>query len=413
MNEPSRLQALDDAALRFVARILLGFAPAIVIGFGLTYLDRGQPLILVEAALCVVMVAGLWMPRVRRQVRAGILSYGFLGMSVLALANFGPTIGTGVYFMGAAVACTFFFGHVGSAIAVTGMTLAYVGIGIAHLDGWLAIPNAPGDRASWIRMGVSTILPLAGSTWVLWWVRKQLELAFQAESAAAERERRALDELSFVVSHDLMEPVRSIRGFVGVVLDSDGVDAEAREPLSNAHAAATRMSAMVDDLLRYTKLGEPAPAGIIDPADIARDALVDLSDLLDAHPASVTIEPMPSVVANPARLRQAFAHLIANAVRNPRPGHTVAVVLRGEEAGDDVRITVTDDGIGVPASERERVMLPFQRLGARRGPVSGHGIGLPIVKRIVEQAQGAVALEDNPAGPGLRVVLTLPGPIRV
>jgi len=114
-------------------------------------------------------------------------------------------------------------------------------------------------------------------------------------------------------------------------------------------------------------------------------------------------ESHPRVLADPGLLERALANVIANAL-NHSPGGTPVRVVAGI-AGDGVDVRVVDRGPGVPAAERERLFLPFQRLGDTGG-ADGVGLGLAVAKGFVESMGGEVEMEDTPGG-GLTMVFRL------
>jgi signal transduction histidine kinase len=108
---------------------------------------------------------------------------------------------------------------------------------------------------------------------------------------------------------------------------------------------------------------------------------------------------------NPGELRRVLANLVDNAVRHARSN--VALTVRA--TGGGAVLTVVDDGPGIPPDERERVFERFTRLDdARDRDAGGTGLGLPIVRELLRHCDGSISLQDNPSGPGLAAVVTMP-----
>ena len=229
--------------------------------------------------------------------------------------------------------------------------------------------------------------------------------ASEAGSLAAAGELRTA--ILSAVSHDLRTPLSGIKASVTSLLQDDvrWTPAQAREFLVTIDEESDRLNALVGNLLDMSRLQTGAlevsliPVGVdeVIPAALAsigqRAARVDV-DVDEAH---------PRVIADPGLLERALANVIANAIDHSPDGTPVRVVAG--LAGGAVDVRVVDRGPGVPAAERERVFLPFQRLGDT-GSGEGVGLGLAVAKGFVEAMGGEVEMEDTPGG-GLTMVFRL------
>ena len=234
------------------------------------------------------------------------------------------------------------------------------------------------------------------------------ELAEEAraiETLAAASELRAA--LLSAVSHDLRTPISAVKASVTSLLQEDveWTDDERREFLHTIDEEADRLNALVGNLLDMSRIQAGAleisavPIGVEEvlPAALHSLGLEDGDVELDVS------ESLPRVLADPGLLERALANVIQNAVR-VSPEGTHAWVTAGAVDGL-VDIRVTDRGSGVPSDERERMFVPFQRLGdAANG--EGVGLGLAVAKGFVEAMGGEIEVEDTPGG-GLTVVLRL------
>ena len=208
--------------------------------------------------------------------------------------------------------------------------------------------------------------------------------------AEVERSNRALDEFAHVVSHDLKAPVRAIREYSGFLLDPPAgtSDDERKQDLRRIHELSVSMRRMIDDALAYARAGNAGDrVESIDLGVLVREVIGFL-----APPPDVTIQlssAMPSIVTERTPLEQVFRNLIANAVTYRR-AEGARIELSARVDGVMCEITIADNGPGIAADEQARIW----RLFHTSRPGEGSGLGLAMVKRIVEGHQGTVAVRS-------------------
>jgi PAS domain S-box-containing protein len=222
-----------------------------------------------------------------------------------------------------------------------------------------------------------------------------------------EDQNAELERFVYTVSHDLKSPLITVKGFVGHLGKSaragnwERFDAD----LARVGKAAEKMRQLLDDLLQLSRVGRVAnPPRDTSVAAAAGEALQQLAGPVAARGATVTVQSdMPAVHADPARLTEVFVNLIGNAVKfmvgQPRP--CVEVGFRRADGA----FYVSDNGIGIDPAYHSRVFTLFERLD----PASeGTGVGLAIVKRIVEVHGGRIWVESAGGGAGATFCFTLP-----
>jgi PAS domain S-box-containing protein len=237
-----------------------------------------------------------------------------------------------------------------------------------------------------------------------------LEARVRERTATLQETLRELETFSYSVAHDLRAPLRAMEGFGQILLESyaDKLDAEGQDMVRRICTAGIRMDRMVQDLLAYSRLSREsillAPVGLDGVVD---DALQLVSSAVEASAARVDVaRPLPEVLGNAAMLAQAVANLFSNAVKFVAAGTTPHVRVRSSEAGGRVRLWIEDNGIGIEPDHQARIFRVFERLhGASEYP--GTGIGLAIVRRVLERMGGAVGVESE-AGRGSRFWIELP-----
>ena len=226
--------------------------------------------------------------------------------------------------------------------------------------------------------------------------------------AALQRSNAELEQLAYVASHDMQEPLRMIASYLQLVEQryQDKLDADGREFIGYAVDGAKRMQGLINDLLTYSRVGTKArPFEPVALAGVVDTALGYLRVAIEESGARVTVNGLPRVRGDAPQLVQLMQNLIANAIKF-RGTEPPQVQIDSRDEGPLSRITVRDNGIGIEQAYFERIFVLFQRLHGR-GAYPGTGIGLALCKRIVERHGGRIWVESAP-GQGSAFVFTLP-----
>jgi light-regulated signal transduction histidine kinase (bacteriophytochrome) len=244
-------------------------------------------------------------------------------------------------------------------------------------------------------------------------VRTHLELARARREWASKLERanKELEQFAYIASHDLQEPLRMVRSYVQLLEKEykGQLGAEADKYIHYAVDGATRMQALINDLLSLSRLDSEAKPLVPTESNAAlEDALADLQLTLTDTSTVITKGVLPTVMADGDQLRLVFQNLIANAVKFRRPSEPPRLQVSSERDGADWVFSVKDNGIGIEAKHAERIFRMFQRLHGR-SDYPGTGIGLAICKKVVERAGGRIWV-DSEAGEGSTFRFTLSAP---
>jgi signal transduction histidine kinase len=225
------------------------------------------------------------------------------------------------------------------------------------------------------------------------------------------RSNGELEQFASVASHDLQEPLRKVQTF-GDQLErrfAEDLTDEAKDYLRRMRNASARMSVLIDDLLRFSRVTTHAKPHVPVELDrIARDVLTDLEARVAESGGTVEIDKLPAVQADATQMRQLLQNLIANALKFHRDGVPPVVRLTSAPTPepDMVAIAVSDNGIGFESTYEERIFRVFERLHPR-DVYAGTGIGLALCRKIAERHGGTITAEGRP-GEGATFTVVLP-----
>ena len=220
-----------------------------------------------------------------------------------------------------------------------------------------------------------------------------------------------LNEFTYVVSHDLQEPLRKVKSSCQALLEdhSEQLDVPARRWISFAVEAAQRMQQMLGDLLTCSRIATKTQSFcMINVADVVQTALNGLQAEIDACSVRVNVLSLPKVMADEAHLVMLFELLVSNAVKYRQAiDPFIEVGCRPATSGlsGEMIFFVRDNGIGILPEHCERIFVVFQRLH-RRDQYSGTGIGLALCKKIVSRHRGKIWVEST-VGEGSTFSFTL------
>jgi PAS domain S-box-containing protein len=240
-------------------------------------------------------------------------------------------------------------------------------------------------------------------------IRIEAEQSLRQTVAELERSNKELEQFAYVSAHDLQEPLRQVRSFVGLLKERHGdkLEGKAAQYLDCIHDGSARMSELVAGLLAYSRV-RPAESSRtpVSCAQAVNEALQNLSSAIRESGAAITRDDLPDVVADPIQLMQLFQNLICNALTYRREGVPLEVHIGCRIDGTSRILYVRDNGIGIAPEHHGKVFQIFSRLHGR-STYPGTGIGLAICKRIVEQHGGKIWIESTP-GEGSTFCVRLP-----
>jgi light-regulated signal transduction histidine kinase (bacteriophytochrome) len=226
----------------------------------------------------------------------------------------------------------------------------------------------------------------------------RLEARVHERTAQLEAAVKELEAFSYSVSHDLRTPLRAIAGFSQILLEdfAPQLEAEAARNLRIIHESTRQMGRLIDDLLRFSQVGrQPLAATPIDMTEVVRTALEWLASERQGREVEISIDELPGCEGDPALVRQVWVNLLSNALKFTR-GRPNARIQVGSELREGARTYfVRDNGVGFDMQYADKLFDVFHRLH-RDDEFEGSGIGLAVVKRIVDRHGGRVWAEAEP-----------------
>lgn len=211
-----------------------------------------------------------------------------------------------------------------------------------------------------------------------------------------ERKNRELAQFAYVSSHDLQEPLKTVRSFANLLSNDfyDELSVEAKDSIRFIQSAVGRMEKLVGGLLDYSRIGQSAKREKVCVEEVIQTVLDDLQKHITDVSASVKVGKMPKIEADPLELRLIFQNLISNAIKFVPKGEKPVVSITAKKEDKFYRFSISDNGIGIDPKFFERIFLIFQRLHTRK-EYAGTGIGLAHVKKIINIYGGDIWIESK------------------
>ncbi|MBI2240926.1 MAG: CHASE domain-containing protein [Magnetospirillum gryphiswaldense] len=240
---------------------------------------------------------------------------------------------------------------------------------------------------------------------------------FQAEllekSAKLEESNAELQQFSYVVSHDLQEPLRTIASFLQLLERryEDKLDEDGRQFIDFAVDAARRQQAMIQSLLEYSRVGTRGrPFARTEMTKVAALAKENLAMAIAESAAQVEIGDLPVVMADETQMVSLLQNLMGNALKYRRDDVAPVIRLLAQDDGERWIFTVADNGIGIDPQYFDRIFQVFQRLHTRE-KYGGTGIGLALCRKIVQRHGGEIWVQSQP-GQGSSFHFSLPKAVK-
>jgi PAS domain S-box-containing protein len=237
--------------------------------------------------------------------------------------------------------------------------------------------------------------------------QKRME-TIQANYAEALRQKNIeLEQFTYVVSHDLQEPLRTVSSFAELLQRhyKKDRDENVNQYIRYITEASDRMRKLVQDLLDYSRLGRERKLEQINCNEVMKEVLSDLTVAINESMAVIQTDHLPTITGYRTEIKQLFQNLLSNSLKFKKPQHAPAVHVTARRNGAFWQFAVTDNGIGIEKRYWDRVFVIFQRLHTKQ-EYEGTGIGLAHCKKITELHEGSIWLQSAP-GEGTTFYFTI------
>jgi signal transduction histidine kinase len=260
-------------------------------------------------------------------------------------------------------------------------------------------------------------------------VQQRTEELAETNAMLAQRNEE-VEAFVYIVSHDLRVPLVNLQGFskelerscrdlenilqaTPLPENNEKVRAIIKDDIADAlryiSASTVKFQRLIDALLLLSRTGkQELRYETIDVRGVVDTTILSLHQSIESSGAEIAVDPLPPVAGDVTAIGQVFANLISNALKYLQPGRPGRIRIAGESQGEDVHYEVSDNGAGIPASSQRRLFQVFQRFHPELAP--GEGMGLAIVKRVVERHGGKV-WANSQEGVGTTFHVTLPASI--
>jgi signal transduction histidine kinase len=371
----------------------------------------GLPLLVVGCALSFSRNAARWMPPTM------VFLGSMVGVSILTMMWMDGAPSSHAYYAGLTLVCIFLYSFirlpfVPATVTCWSLTALY------EVEAWWTGAPASTVLANTIFLLSTNVIGMSACYSMEWSSRvdflRRRVISRQATGlrrALAELETRnaELDSFVYSASHDLKAPLVTIAAMAAMLREDHGgrLDDDGRHLLHRVEANARHMERLILDLLTLARIGrEPAAPEPVDVEPVV-SRLVDELRTSARPDVRVTVNPLPLVWARPVHVEQVFANLLGNAFKYLGDGPDPAVEIGAVDRGELAEFYVRDSGIGIEPAYHAKVFEMFERL--REANTAGTGVGLAIVKRIVQANGGRIWVESQ-KGAGATFRFTWPVP---
>jgi light-regulated signal transduction histidine kinase (bacteriophytochrome) len=237
-------------------------------------------------------------------------------------------------------------------------------------------------------------------------LHKKLETEYKLK--ALEQRNKELEQFNYIASHDMKEPMRTIRSFSDLLQKkyASQLDDKGKLFLNYISDSSKRLYNLIEGLLDFTKVNELNEKQEIDCNYIIRKVIQDINSSIKSSNAQIEFSDLPTIIANEVSMTQIFQNLISNAIKYKHPDRIPVINITHQSNRNYHQFAVKDNGLGIEDVYHDKVFELFGRLH-NKAEIEGTGIGLSICKKIIESAGGRIELRSI-LGTGSTFLFTIP-----
>ncbi len=215
--------------------------------------------------------------------------------------------------------------------------------------------------------------------------------------AILESKSKEMEQFAYIASHDLREPLLTIKNYVELLTEESAgkLEADSEEYLTRISRAANWMDELIKGLLDYSRLSKIKELQKADCNEIVREVLPDIHSLIETNRAKISIMHLPTLAIYPLEFKQLFQNLLVNAIKFRKKETIPEIRISAEKLKGAWTFKVSDNGIGIEETDKEKIFGLFQRVH-NRNEYTGSGIGLAYCKKNVELHHGNIWVESVP-----------------
>lgn len=243
--------------------------------------------------------------------------------------------------------------------------------------------------------------------------KKKAESEIAAQNKKLQLQNKELEQFTYLASHDLQEPLRTLISFSGLIKEeySGKIDEEFNQYIDFIYQSATRMQDLVKGLMDYSRIGKEKELTLIDCNKVLQEVLSDMSMVIKDKNAHIIVNKLPTIYAYPTELRLILQNLISNSLKFTKAGSTPEINISATEINDKWLFSIKDNGIGIDEKNLGKIFNIFKRLH-NRNEYEGTGIGLSHCEKIIDLHGGKIWV-DSKLGEGSNFNFTIPKNIHI